>query len=104
MRLAAYSRRRETGIMRLVGASKFYIQLPFLLESVISALLGAALAVAAIVGIKIMLVDRFLEPNFEFTPFVGWDTVWVVSAILVGIGVLLAGLSAVVTLRRYLKV
>ncbi len=104
MRLAAYSRRRETGIMRLVGASKFYIQLPFLLESVIAALIGAILAVAAIVGIKIMLVDRFLEPSFQFTPFVGWDTVWVVSAILIGIGVLLAALSAVFTLRRYLKV
>lgn len=104
MRLAAYSRRRETGIMRLVGASKFYIQLPFLLESVIAAVIGAALAVGAIVAMKILLVDRFLEPSFQFTPFVGWDTVWVVSAILLAIGILLAAFAAVVTLRRYLKV
>lgn len=104
MRLAAYSRRRETGIMRLVGASKFYIQLPFLLESVIAALIGASLAVGAIVGLKMVLVDRFLEPSFQFTPFVGWDAVWVVSLILVGMGVLLSAVAAVTTLRRYLKV
>ena len=90
--------------MRLVGASKFYIQLPFLLESVIAAVIGAALAVGAIVAMKILLVDRFLEPSFQFTPFVGWETVWVVSAILLAIGILLAAFAAVVTLRRYLKV
>ncbi len=104
MRLAAHSRRRETGIMRLVGASKFYIQLPFLLESVIAALIGASLAILAIVGVKIVLVDRFLEPSFQFTPFVGWDSVWQVSFILVGLGVGLAAVAAVLTLRRYLKV
>jgi cell division transport system permease protein len=104
MRLAAYSRRRETGIMRLVGASKFYIQLPFLLESVIAALLGASIAVAAIVGVKIALVDRFLEPQFQFTPFVGWDSVWQISFVLVVLGVGLSAVAAVLTLRRYLKV
>jgi cell division transport system permease protein len=104
MRLAAYSRRRETGIMRLVGASKFYIQLPFLLESVIAALIGASLAIAALVGVKIALIDRFLEPSFQFTPFVGWDAVWQVSFILVVMGVGLAAIAALVTLRRYLRV
>ncbi len=44
IRLAAYARRREIGIMRLVGASNFYIQLPFLLEAVLAALIGAVLA------------------------------------------------------------
>ena len=44
IRLAAYARRREIGIMRLVGASNFYIQLPFLLEAVLAALVGAAVA------------------------------------------------------------
>ena len=90
--------------MRLVGASKFYIQLPFLLESVIAALLGASIAVAAIVGVKIALVDRFLEPQFQFTPFVGWDSVWQISFVLVVLGVGLSAVAAVLTLRRYLKV
>ncbi len=104
MRLAAFSRRRETGIMRLVGASKFYIQLPFILESIVAALLGAGLAVGALVSIKIVVVDRFLEPSFQFTPFVGWDSVWQIAIILVILGVGLAAVSAMITLRRYLRV
>ena len=80
------------------------IQLPFVLESVIAALLGASLAIGAIVGVKIVLVDGFLEPSFQFTPFVGWEAVWQVAAVLVAIGVLLAALSALLTLRRYLRV
>jgi cell division transport system permease protein len=104
MRLAAFSRRRETGIMRLVGASKFYIQLPFLLESVIAALFGAVIAVSALVGMKALLIDRFLEPSFQFTPFVGWDSVWQTSIVLIALGVGLSALAAVITLRRYLRV
>jgi cell division transport system permease protein len=104
MRLAAHSRRRETGIMRLVGASKWYIQLPFVLESVIAALIGASLAVGALVGVKMVLVDRFLEPSFQFTPFVGWEAVWQVSFVLLALGVGLAAVAALVTLRRYLRV
>ena len=104
MRLAAFSRRRETGIMRLVGASKFYIQLPFLLESVVAAFFGAALAIGALVGIKVMVVDRFLEPSFKFTPFVGWEAVWQTAIVLLVLGIGLSALAAVVTLRRYLRV
>jgi cell division transport system permease protein len=52
IRVAAFSRRRETGIMKLVGASNFSIQLPFLLEGAISGFLGAALATGAFVLIK----------------------------------------------------
>ena len=90
--------------MRLVGASKFYIQLPFVLESVIAAALGASLAIGALVGVKMVLVDRFLEPSFQFTPFVGWDVVWQVSGVIVALGVLLSALAALLSLRRYLKV
>ncbi len=104
MRLAAHSRQRETGIMRLVGASKWYIQMPFILESVIAAMLGGALAVLAIVGIKVVLVDGFLEPNFRFTPFVDWNTVWFVALTVFVLGVGLAALAAFISLRRYLKV
>lgn len=104
MRLAAHSRQRETGIMRLVGASKWYIQMPFVLESVIAAVLGGALAVGALATIKVVLVDGFLEPNFRFTPFVDWDAVWTVSAMVFLLGVVLAAVAAFVSLRRYLKV
>ena len=104
MRLAAHSRQRETGIMRLVGASKWYIQMPFILESVIAAVLGGLLAIVALAAIKVVLVDGFLEPNFRFTPFVDWDTVWVVALTVFVLGVGLAGIAAFVSLRRYLKI
>ena len=48
IRLATFARRREIGIMRLVGASNFYITVPFLLEAVFSALIGIALACATL--------------------------------------------------------
>jgi cell division transport system permease protein len=104
MRLAASSRQRETGIMRLVGASKWYIQMPFILESVFAAVLGGLLAVGALAAMKVVLIDGFLEPNFRFTPFVDWDTVWLVALTVFVLGVGLAAIAAFVSLRRYLKV
>ncbi len=104
IRVAAYSRRRETGIMRLVGASSFYIQLPFLLEAALAALVGALVAIGLLALGKAILVDGVLTPSFRFTNFVGWDVVAQVSLIVLVTGVALASLAALVTLRRYLRV
>ena len=104
IRVAAHSRRRETGIMRLVGASNLYIRLPFLLEGVLAGLAGAALASGAMVAVKVFLVDRFLKPTFAFTAFVGWDEVLMLVPLLFLTGALLAGLSSFVTLQRHLRV
>ena len=104
IRVAAYSRRRETGIMRLVGASNLYIQLPFLLEGVLAGLVGAAFASGALLALKEFLIDRQLRPAFEFTAFVGWDDVLAILPMLILVGALLAGLSSFVTLRRHLRV
>ena len=68
IRVAAFSRRRETGIMKLVGASSFSIQLPFLLEGAIAGFLGAALATGAFVLIKAVLVDQILAPELPDHP------------------------------------
>jgi cell division transport system permease protein len=104
MRVAAFSRRRETGIMRLVGASNFYIQLPFLLEGVLAGLVGAGFASASVVAIKGILIDQRLKPRFQFTSFVGWSDVLAIIPWLLLTGVLLAGVSSFVTLRRHLRV
>ena len=104
MRVAAFNRRRETGIMRLVGASDFYIQMPFLLEAAIGAILGAAVATLALVGTKAILIDRVLSPQFTITPFIGWDAVLRASIALMVLGVVLACIAAFLTLRRYLRV
>ena len=57
--------------MRLVGASNFYIQLPFLLEAALAAGLGAVLAIGSLILMKTVLIDQVLAPSFQFTAFVG---------------------------------
>ena len=104
MRVAAFSRRRETSIMRLVGASNFYIQLPFLLEAAFSAGVGALLAIVGLVITKALVIDQILAPSFQFTTFVGWDAVITIAPIMFVTGILLAGLAAFFTLRKYLRV
>ncbi len=104
IRVAAFSRRRETGIMRLVGASNLYIQLPFLLEGVLAGLVGAAFAAGAIIALKAILIDRLLKPNFPITAYVGWDAVIAVIPLLFLTGMALAGLASFFTLRRHLRV
>ena len=104
MRVAAFSRRRETSIMRLVGASNFYIQLPFLLEAALAAGVGGLVAIVALILMKGVLIDQVLAPSFQFTAFVGWDAVAVIAPIVFLTGVVLAGLAAFFTLRKYLRV
>jgi cell division transport system permease protein len=104
MRVAAFSRRRETGIMRLVGASNFYIQLPFLLEAAIAAGIGAIIAIGTLIFTKGFLIDQVLAPSFQFTAFVGWDSVLTIAPIMLLTGIGLAGLAAFFTLRKYLRV
>jgi len=104
MRVAAFSRRRETSIMRLVGASNFYIQLPFLLEAAFAAGAGALLAIGSLMLTKAVIIDGVLAPSFQFTSFVGWDAVFTIAPIMLVTGVLLAGMAAFFTLRKYLRV
>jgi cell division transport system permease protein len=104
IRVSAFTRRRETGIMRLVGASNWSIQLPFILEGAISGLVGALLASGALAAVEKFVVRDRLVPNFPFTNFVGWGEVWAIIPVLLVTGVLLAGLSSFLTLRRYLRV
>ena len=103
IRLAAYNRRRETGVMRLVGASSFSIQLPFILEGVVAALLGWGIATGLLAGFK-YLIDERVASLLSFTKFFGWDAVWQASGLLALTGVAISGLASMLTLRKYLKV
>ena len=103
LRIAAYNRRRETGVMKLVGASSWSIQLPFLLEGVISALIGWGLASGLLAGLK-TVIDSNVAPLLTFTKFFGWGEVWVASAWLLATGLFVSVLASVITLRRHLKV
>jgi cell division transport system permease protein len=103
LRIAAFNRRRETGVMKLVGASSWSIQLPFLLEGVISAIVGWGLATGLLAGLK-SVVDSKVAPLLSFTNFFGWGEVWVASAYLLATGLFVSTVASVITLRRYLKV
>jgi cell division transport system permease protein len=103
IRLSAFNRRRETGIMRLVGASNFYIQLPFLLEGVIAGLLGWALAAGLLIGVKSLLLNN-LQQYFSYNVGLSAGDLVEVIVLAMCVGVLLCGVTSFVTLRRYLRV
>ena len=103
LRIAAFNRRRETGVMKLVGASSWSIQLPFLLEGIISALIGWVFATGLLAGLK-SVFDSKVAPLLTFTNFFGWNEVWVASAWLLLAGLGVSTIASAVTLRRYLKV
>ncbi len=104
IRLSAYARRRELGIMRLVGASNRFIQTPFVLEGVFAALIGSLLASAAVIAGVHFGVDQYLRGRVEFvTTWVGLADAWLVVPVLIVIGIVLAGLSASFAIRRWLR-
>ena len=104
IRLSAMSRRQETEVMRLVGASNVFIQLPFMVEGAIAALLGSLLAVAGLWAGLHYLVQGWLAADTPWVNFVGPADLWVVAPLLVLAAIVLAGVSSLVALNRYTKV
>ncbi|WP_062203752.1 permease-like cell division protein FtsX [Streptomyces sp. NBRC 109706] len=103
VRVSAFSRRRETGIMRLVGASSFYIQMPFILEATIAGLMGALFACVLLLGVY-FAIDNFLAERIPVIDFVGWDAVFSVLPYVLAVGVAMPALAAFFALYKYLKV
>jgi cell division transport system permease protein len=102
IRLSAFNRRRETAIMRLVGASNFYVQLPFLVEGMIAGLIGWLVATGLLAG-----AQAGLDGLQQYFPFpVQLTTTDLVEVVLVTmlIGLVLCGSTSFLTLRRYLRV
>lgn len=104
IRLAIYARRKEIGIMRLVGASNWFIRTPFLLEGVLQSLIGATLAIISIVGLQAAIMPRLGEA-LPFLP-VGMDSAATaqIAGVLILAGVFIGLLGSGFALRRYLKV
>ena len=105
IQVAAFNRRVETGIMRLVGASRWYTQLPFVLEAALAGLAGALLAVVGLFGVKYLFVDKTLaEPiRSGIVPPLDVGTILAIAPYVAGAGVLLASVAAYVTLRLYVR-
>lgn len=104
IRLSAYARRREVGIMRLVGASNRFIQTPFILEGVFAAFIGSVLAGGAIIAGVHFGVGGYLQGRVSFiTDWVGMADAAIVIPVIVLLGLVLAALSAGFAIRRWLR-
>ena len=103
IRQSAFSRRREIGIMRLVGASNFYIQLPFVIEGVAAAAIGSILAGGTVLAIVQFFVQGYLAQSLPFTNFVDLGTALTLVPIIFGLGVVLAAFASIVAIKRYLR-
>ena len=105
VQVAAFTRRTEVGIMRLVGATRWYTQLPFLLEAVAAALAGSVLAVAGLFAARPLVIDKALGDLFasKVFPRITADDITLVACTIVPIGVVFAALTAYGTLRYYVR-
>ncbi|MEJ7628705.1 MAG: permease-like cell division protein FtsX [Nocardioidaceae bacterium] len=103
IRLAAMARRREIGIMRLVGASSLYIQLPFVLEVIFSALVGAALACGTL-AVVVKFFIPWLHRVVQLWQWVSWSTAIETMVWMVVIALALAIVPTVLMTRKYLRV
>ncbi|GHJ36466.1 permease-like cell division protein FtsX [Streptomyces sp. TS71-3] len=106
VRVSAFSRRRETGIMRLVGASSFYIQAPFIMEAAVAGLIGGGVACVMLLVGRYFIIDHglALSEKLNLINFIGWDAVLAKLPLVLAIGLLMPALAAFFALRKYLKV
>jgi len=106
VQVAAYTRRTEIGIMRMVGATRWYTQLPFLLEAMLAAFIGVVIAVVALILVQVFLLDDMLAQIYsanlvakiDWQDIVYWATPW-----MLGVGLAMSALTAYVTLRLYVR-
>lgn len=104
IRLAIYARRKEIGIMRLVGASNWFIRTPFLLEGTLQSLAGAFLALLTLGSIQWFVMPKLRE-TVSFLPVsLSAGASVQISLILILSGVIIGLVGSAIALRRYLKV
>jgi cell division transport system permease protein len=102
IRLSAFNRRRETSIMRLVGASNFYVQLPFLVEGVIAGMFGWLIASGLLIAVKTLGLDS-LQQYFPYNVQLSLADLIEVIVLAMVMAILLCGATSFLTLRRYLR-
>jgi cell division transport system permease protein len=104
IQVAAYSKRREVAVMKLVGASNWFIWAPFVLEAVVAGLIGALLGFGALVLGKIFLLDGSLRALTTLLTPISWDTVFLTLPVMAVVGSVVTAITAWITLRFYLRV
>jgi cell division transport system permease protein len=104
IQIAAYSKRREVAVMKLVGASNWFIQAPFVLEAVAAGFIGAIIGYITLVLAKIYVFDGALEPLTAVLTPVPWRNVHLMLPLLAGAGALVSSITGWIALRFYIRV
>ncbi|HKE64322.1 MAG TPA: permease-like cell division protein FtsX [Micromonosporaceae bacterium] len=103
IQVAAYSKRREVAVMKLVGASNWFIQSPFVLEAMFAGVIGALIAYGGLVSAKFFLIDGSLKALQSLLGPVHWSTINLMLPLLLVVAALVSGVTGWFTLRFYIK-
>jgi cell division transport system permease protein len=105
VQVAAYTRRTEIGIMRLVGASRWYTQLPFLVEAMLAALIGVVISIFGLIVVRAMFLENALNQFYQANLIarIDYADILYIAPILLFVGVAMAGVTAYATLRLYVR-
>jgi cell division transport system permease protein len=104
VRMAVFARRKEISIMKLVGATNWFIRVPFLIEGVVEGLIGGVFAVLAIFAMKFLFIDP-LRGQVGFVPsWIDTPEILFTVPILLGAGILIAAVASLLAMRRFLEV
>ena len=107
IRLSIFARRREIEVMKLVGATNWFVRLPFMLEGMLCGLGGALFSVLLLGGAYQMLLSKWLDSSTSGSltvqtahslPF------WMIAALLLAAGTALGAMGSGLTMRRFLRV
>jgi cell division transport system permease protein len=105
IRLATFARRREIEVMKLVGASNWFVRIPFIAEGMVQGLVGAGLAIIAVLSLKHFGFDQaFNDPKSFFAQFfvTTGDATRIAFYVLL-IGMVIGVVGATIGLRRFLR-
>ena len=105
VQVAAYTRRTEIGIMRMVGATRWYTQLPFLVEAVLAATIGVVLAIVGLIVVRVLFLDKALDQFYQANLIarIDYADILYIAPVMFAVGVLMAAVTAYVTLRLYVR-
>ena len=105
VQVAAYTRRTEIGIMRMVGATRWYTQLPFLLEAVLAATIGVIIAIVGLIVVRALFLEDALDQFYKANLIarIDYADILYISPIMFFVGVVMAGVTGYVTLRLYVR-
>ncbi|MFC0028757.1 permease-like cell division protein FtsX [Micromonospora chaiyaphumensis] len=104
IQVAAYSKRREVAVMKLVGASNWFIQAPFVLEAVVAGLIGSILGLIALITLKTVAAGSSMAALEGLITPISWSEIFLTFPLMAAVGGLVSAVTAWVTLRFYLRV